>query len=76
MEREEQKQIRDKIIEKLKSIGEEIRENEDSESVSIRASQMDVLLDTIRFLDRYDENVKVLNKYWIEKHQQEKFKER
>ena len=38
-----------------------------------KLEQADVLLDTMKFLNDYDENVKVLNKYWIEKHHKEKF---
>ena len=28
---------------------------------------MDVILDTMRFLNNYEENVKILNKYWCNK---------
>lgn len=38
-----------------------------------KATQLDVLLDTMHFLKDYDENIKVLNDYWINKRQREKF---
>ena len=31
------------------------------------------MLDTLHFLQDYDENVKVLNKYWVEKRRREKW---
>lgn len=38
-----------------------------------KASKLDVVLDTMKFLQDYDENVKVLNQYWNNKRKQEKF---
>lgn len=39
-----------------------------------KADKLDVLLDTMKFLQNYDENVKVLNEYWLDKRYKEKFK--
>lgn len=38
-----------------------------------RLEQVDVVLDLMKFLKDYDENIIVLNKYWQEKHQREKY---
>lgn len=65
MEDENQKKIKDEIVARIKSIGEDIRES--SEDVNIKAAKMDVLLDTMKFLEHYDENVKALNNYWYNK---------
>ena len=37
-----------------------------------RLEQIDVILDLMKFLKDYDENIIVLNKYWQEKHKKEK----
>lgn len=37
-----------------------------------RLEQIDVILDLMKFLKDYDENIMVLNKYWQEKHKKEK----
>lgn len=54
-------QIIDKLIRALQSEGEFIRQNQDM-SMQEKLSEMDVLLDTMKFLQGYDENVKILNK--------------
>ena len=38
-----------------------------------KAMKLDVLIDTMKFLQNYDENTKVLNQYWLNKKRQEKF---
>lgn len=38
-----------------------------------RLEQIDVILDLMKFLKDYDENIIVLNKYWQEKHKKEKY---
>ena len=35
---------------------------------------MDVILDVLHFLADYEENVEVLNKYWVNKRLEEKMK--
>ena len=40
-----------------------------------KLEQADILLDLMKFLKDYDENVVVLNRYWQEKRQKEKFKQ-
>lgn len=56
----------DKIIEAIKDLGRETKENEQV-STKDKFDQVDVLLDTMKFLNNYDENVKVLNTYYTEK---------
>jgi translation elongation factor P/translation initiation factor 5A len=56
----------DKIIEAIKDLGRETKENEQV-STKDKFDQVDVLLDTMKFLNNYDENVKVLNTYYAEK---------
>lgn len=62
----------DKITKKLQEIGEELQSDTEL-PVWDKATQMDVMLDTLHFLQDYDENVKVLNKYWVEKRRREKW---
>lgn len=38
-----------------------------------KLEQMDVVIDVLHFLNDYDENVKVLNEYWVKKRYAEKF---
>lgn len=49
---------------------------DNSISVQDKCVQMDVVLDLMRFLDDYDENVQVLNKHIEEKRQKIKWGER
>ena len=37
-----------------------------------RLEQIDVILDLMKFLKDYDENIIILNKHWQEKHKKEK----
>ena len=48
-----------------------IREDDTITDVE-RLEQIDVILDLMKFLKDYDENIIVLNKYWQEKHKKEK----
>lgn len=66
------RQIIDKIHDTLQELGIEVQ----CSSVLTpreQLTQADVLLDTMHFLRDYDENVKVLNKYWLEKKWKQKF---
>lgn len=56
----------EKIANAIKGFGEEAR-NDETLSLKEKCQQVDMLLDTIRFLDNYDENVKVLNQYYLSK---------
>lgn len=69
--KEGQQEIIDEIHNRIKGLGEEIRES--GATINVQCTQMDVLLDTIRFLDHYEDNVKVLNTYWLRRHKEEKF---
>lgn len=60
-----QKEMIDEVVGLIQQKGEELRVS--GKSPYDQLPQMDVLLDTIRFLDRYDENVKVLNQYYLGK---------
>ena len=62
----------DKITEMLQEIGKQLQTNTEI-NVWDKATQMDVMLDTLHFLQDYDENVRVLNKYWVEKRRTEKW---
>ena len=55
----------DEISDRIRDLGEEIRYNKDL-SMEDKMTQIDILLDTIKFLKDYDENVKILNKHRIE----------
>lgn len=57
----------------LKGQATHIREDE-SLSIQDKCIQMDIILDIMRFLNDYDENVKVLNKHLAEKKKREKIK--
>ena len=64
-DREFRKQIIDEVSELIMQKGKEIQ---DSDMPTMeQLTKVDVLLDTVHFLSDYDENVKVLNKYWLEK---------
>lgn len=60
-----QKEIIDEVVELIQQKGEELRLS--GKSPYDQLPQMDVLLDTIRFLAGYDENVEVLNQYYLGK---------
>lgn len=69
--------MKNKIIDRLsltlQAIGAEIK-SDSKLSTREQLTQVDVLLDTLKFLQDYDENAKVLNKYWVQKRWREKFK--
>ena len=48
---------------------------DDSISTQDKCIQMDVILDLMHFLNDYDENVQVLNRYIEQKRQREKWKD-
>ena len=48
---------------------------DDSISTQDKCIQMNVILDLMRFLNDYDENVQILNKYIEQKQQKEKGKD-
>ena len=59
------KQITDDIIKYLQVKGQELQTS--GKPVEDQLIQMDVILDVIRFLDRYKENVQILNRHYLEK---------
>ena len=65
-----EKQIREEtimsILKALQDTGEIVREDKKA-SLDDKVIKMDVILDTMRFLNNYEENVKILNKYWCNK---------
>lgn len=56
--------IIDKIMDSIKDVGEQIRTDKKL-TLEDKLHQTDVLLDIMKFLKNYDENVKVLNDYHI-----------
>lgn len=64
------KEYKDEIIKRvmivLQEIGVEIHDDK-TKTKDEKLIDADVLLDTMHFLKDYDENVKVLDKYWREK---------
>lgn len=71
---EAKQQIMIRLNNVLKGQAMYVRED-DTLSDRDRLTQADVILDLMKFLKDYDENVVVLNKYWQEKRQREKFKQ-
>lgn len=67
-------QIMTRLKNVLKGQAMYVREDE-SISDRDRLTQADVILDLMKFLNDYDENIEVLNRYWHEKRQREKFKQ-
>ena len=67
-------QIMTRLNNVLKGQAMYVRED-DSISDRDRLTQADVILDLMKFLNDYDENIEVLNRYWYEKRQREKFKQ-
>ena len=65
--------IMSRMTNMLKGQATYVREDE-SLSIQDKCIQLDVILDTMRFLNDYEENVKVLNKHLAEKRKQEKWK--
>ncbi len=64
----------DKLISLLQHEGEALKE-ESIDPISA-LEKLDVLIDSMKFLENYEENCKVLNQYWINKNYQDKFKYR
>ena len=62
----------DKLISLLQHEGEILKE-ESIDPISA-LERLDVLIDSMKFLENYEENCKVLNQYWINKNYQNKFK--
>lgn len=60
------------IIIKLQAIGNELQQDT-GVSAEDKMVKMDVFLDVLHFLCDYEENVKVLNKYWLERRKAEKY---
>ena len=71
----EDRKFKKEIINELdKAIEQIAKKLKDSNSnINEQVVKVDVLLDTMKFLDNYDENVEVLTKYWLEKKWQTKF---
>lgn len=59
-----QKEV-DKIVSLLQQRGREIHDN--NEVPQQQLASMDVLIDTIKFLEHYEENVKILNQHLKDK---------
>lgn len=72
MENEAKEQIMKRLTNVLQGQGTIIREDTIT-SAEDKLTQMDVVLDVLHFLKDYDENVAVLNKYWLDKRHREKF---
>lgn len=73
----EKESAKDQIINRMFNVlkGQTMLVKEDSIlTTREKLEQADVLLDTMKFLNDYDENVKVLNDYWVAKHREEKFR--
>ena len=66
------KQIIDEIVASLQTIGGTLQSS--GAPVEEQLTKVDIILDTIRFLDKYEDNVKVLNAYWSSRHLEDKFK--
>ena len=70
------KNERDIVIKRLENMlqgaGQYVRDD-DTLTPEQQLVQVDVILDTMKFLQDYEENVKVLNKYWLEKRWKQKF---
>ena len=64
----------DEITRKLEEIGKQLQQDKGMNPQD-KAVQVDVMLDTLHFLQDYDENVKVLNQYWMEKRRRQKFEQ-
>ena len=64
-DKEREEQIKKKIIDNIQKFlaqkGRTIQEDKET-SVSDKCVQMDVILDTMHFLEDYDRNVEILNK--------------
>jgi len=63
--------VMEKLIEGLRRQGELLQQDEEL-SIQDKLIQMDVILDVLHFIQDYDENIKVLNNYWL--HKEKRFK--
>ena len=63
--------VMDKLIEDLRRQGELLQQDKEL-SIQDKLTQMDVILDVLHFIQDYDENIKVLNNYWL--HKEKRFK--
>ena len=78
MSKEEEEQAREMIINRLFNMLKGQGEYVQSETISSPESklvQADVLINTMKFLEQYTENVQVLNQYWLGKRRAEKFEQ-
>ena len=69
------KTARERIMTRMSNIlkGQAMFIREDDTITDVeRLEQINVVLDLMKFLKDYDENIIVLNKYWQEKHKKEK----
>ena len=62
-----------KMQKMLEDIGKELQKD-NKLSIEQKLKQLNVILDTMKFLDTYDINVKILNEYWLDKNWKDKFK--
>lgn len=63
----------EELLALLREQGEKVRSNKDNKTTLQMLERADVLLDLMKFLKDYEENVKVLNTYWLDKHYKEKY---
>ena len=69
---EGKEQFIQELVKLIEQKGKEVQAS--GEPAEMQLPKVDVMLDVVRFLDHYDENVKVLNDYWRKKRYAEKFK--
>ena len=62
----------DEIYKYIKELGKDLQEDQTIQAKD-KIPQVDLFINTIKFLQDYDENVKVLDKYWREKNRKLKF---
>lgn len=60
------------VLQALQEQGEHLRDNKELTNMDT-AERLDVLINVMHFLKDYDENIQVLDRYWLEKRQKEKF---
>ena len=65
-------QLMTRMFNVLKGQGMYVREDT-SLTNREKLEQADIILNMMKFLKDYDENIEVLDKYWKEKHYKEKF---
>lgn len=71
-EQSAKQQIINRLFNVLQGQGMYVKED-GTLSPNDKLEQTSILVDTMKFLKDYDENVKVLNKYWLDKRRKEKF---